>query len=87
MCVRTPRLETTLLFLFIPPLLLLCRSRQPDRGVLKCGQVLRKDRGCHGDIVAVSCSLLHPLYAWCKQRAILAFDSVQQHYVMVFGFQ
>ncbi|CDH55002.1 predicted protein [Lichtheimia corymbifera JMRC:FSU:9682] len=56
---------------FFSFLSLLCsyppNSRHPDRGIVKRVQVLRNERGCHGDIVAASCSLLLPLYAWCQQ--------------------
>ncbi|CDH61476.1 predicted protein [Lichtheimia corymbifera JMRC:FSU:9682] len=88
-----PRLDTTRLFSFS----ILCFypiHDIPDRGIVKRVQMLRNERGCHGDIVAASCSLLLPLYAWCQQRATLVsrrwliwrFVSAQQHHTMVFRF-
>ncbi|CDH58372.1 predicted protein [Lichtheimia corymbifera JMRC:FSU:9682] len=81
-------------FPFYPSSTFIPNSRHPDRGVLKGVQVLRNERGCHGDIVAASCSLLFPLYAWCQQRASLVSRrclvwrsvSVQQHHTTVFRF-
>ncbi|CDH51535.1 predicted protein [Lichtheimia corymbifera JMRC:FSU:9682] len=59
-------------------------------GVLKRVQVLRSERGCHSDIVAASCSLLLPLYAWCQQTLRsqdvgsidFCFDSTRLHHTM-----